>query len=124
MAAATTTQDKIDVSELYKSFPLPPNSKYIRLLEIHPDLCLEGGGRIKANLHVVDLEERPSFAALSYVWGSDVKPRTIACGAFTVNVTENCHSALQNLRKKLGKFTVWIDAICINQDDDIEKAQQ
>jgi Heterokaryon incompatibility protein (HET) len=124
MAAATTTKDELNVSELYKSFPLPPNSKYIRLLEVHPDLCPEGSGPIKANLHVTDLEERPSFSALSYVWGNDVKPHTITCGAFTVEVTENCHSALQNLRKKLGKFTIWIDAICINQDNNSERAQQ
>jgi hypothetical protein len=124
MAAATTAKDKINVSELYKSFPLPPSSKYIRLLEVQPDVCLEGSGPIKVNLHIADLEERPSFSALSYVWGSDVKPRTITCGAFAVTVTENCHSALQSLRKRLGRFTIWVDAICINQDDDGEKAQQ
>lgn len=29
-----------------------------------------------------------------------------------------------HLRKSLGSFTIWIDAICINQKDEVEKTQQ
>lgn len=114
----------IHTSSLYDSFPLPLNSRCIRLLEVQPDLCSEETGPIHANFHVVNLDEQPVFSALSYVWGTDTHLRTIVCASSVVKVTENCHSALQSLRKKLEKFTIWIDALCINQDDQAEKVQQ
>jgi len=56
--------------------------------------------------------------------GRSPRFQTIICGALCLDVTENGNAALQHLRRKLGKFTIWIDAICINQKDKIEKEQQ
>ncbi|TGJ85572.1 hypothetical protein E0Z10_g3198 [Xylaria hypoxylon] len=39
-------------------------------------------------------------------------------------VTDNCVAALHHLRDKLGSFTIWVDAICINQSTKDEKPQQ
>jgi hypothetical protein len=45
------------------------------------------------------------------------------CDNQRLQVTKSLYSALRRLRN-LGYFTIWADAICINQADDIEKGQQ
>ncbi|KAF2501433.1 hypothetical protein BU16DRAFT_522407 [Lophium mytilinum] len=127
MAASVSTASNDDVASLYKSLPMSPRSKCIRLLKIHPPSGLQDdGGPIKGDLFVADLEQSPSYCALSYVWGITAPdPHTIKCGAASLPVSANCHSALLHLRKKIGTcFTIWIDAICIDQTNDGDKMKQ
>ncbi|KAF2826116.1 hypothetical protein CC86DRAFT_276577, partial [Ophiobolus disseminans] len=75
------------------------------------------------------LDDQPHFTALSYVWGNDPPTHRcfqlfVECEGAKLQVTANCHSALRHLRKKLGKMTIWVDAVCINQFDLAEKSQQ
>ncbi|KAF2654540.1 hypothetical protein K491DRAFT_564395, partial [Lophiostoma macrostomum CBS 122681] len=83
---------------------------------------------IQCDLRVINLEPGnfPSFAALSYVWGiaTATEGHFVSCGVYTLRVTPNCHSALWHLRERLGGFTIWIDALCINQKDEEEKMYQ
>ncbi len=90
---------------------------------------------ICGSLRVADLSHNPSFVALSYVWGSyAVTPHTITYNGCPVSVTENCWEALSHLRKDPdlkdpgrnddGSIALWIDAICIDQSDEAEKARQ
>jgi hypothetical protein len=69
---------------------------------------------------------KPQFAALSYVWGIEQERYDISCNSVDLAVTKNCLAALQHLRKKLGHFSIWVDAICINQSqsNNNEKDQQ
>jgi hypothetical protein len=79
-------------------------------------------------VRVVNLDDIPSFMSLSYVWGKKehYEAHTIYCRpqGFSLDITEGCNSALIHLRKRYGSLTVWIDAICINQDDGDEKESQ
>lgn len=115
------------LDNLYHARPLPAGTKSIRVLDVH---ALSRSGRdedtIRGDLRVIDLDERPVFDALSYVWGSYASsPNYITCNGYEVKVTANCYSALRHLRRRLGRFTIWIDAICIKQDEDsTEKEQQ
>ncbi|RDL33032.1 uncharacterized protein BP5553_08471 [Venustampulla echinocandica] len=115
-------------ANLYTAHPLSPNSKCIRIIDIHAPTALSPSQEpeiIYADLRVIDLESQPSFAALSYVWGAYApEPHTISCSNCKIPVTANCYSALLHLRKRLGRFTIWIDAICIDQNSDAEKSQQ
>lgn len=117
-----------EVSSLYACLPLPRESKFIRVLDIHsPSRPDDSDSSIQCDLRVINLDsdDYPSFAALSYVWGIDAaEGHFITCGDCTLRVTPNCHSALRHLRDKLGNFTIWIDAICINQRDESEKMSQ
>lgn len=74
-----------------------------------------------------------AFDALSYVWGSPDNPQTVKVNikssdgkmrTFDVSVTHNLASALQHLRRPDVGRIVWADAICINQQDYGERAQQ
>ena len=41
-----------------------------------------------------------------------------------LSITENLHSALQHLRNENESRLLWVDAICINQFDIIERNRQ
>jgi hypothetical protein len=120
----------MDDPDLYTAHPLPANSKSIRVLDLEPAKG-DSDRSICATLRVVDLENRPRFVALSYVWGTTAAPpHTISCGQYSVKVTENCWEALWHLQRDRsredpgrnddGSITLWIDAICINQSDHAE----
>lgn len=70
------------------------------------------------------------YEALSYTWGN---PRAV-CEIFckdsrsgitcSMAVTANCYDALKSLRLPGATRILWIDAICINQDDIQERGAQ
>jgi Heterokaryon incompatibility protein (HET) len=68
------------------------------------------------------------FKALSYTWGS--KDRTSPLflegelNGKVLMTTPNAWHALQRLGHSPGPEYVWVDQVCINQDDDIERNQQ
>ncbi|KAF3771032.1 hypothetical protein M406DRAFT_247798, partial [Cryphonectria parasitica EP155] len=115
-------------SLLYKPLPHSPNSRFIRVLDVQAALHLEGFDEpIRSKLRIINIDASPSprFSAISYVWGEDKgEPLTIFCGEHLVSTLPNLHSALKFLRKKLGSFTLWVDAICIDQADIKDKEKQ
>lgn len=64
------------------------------------------------------------YIALSYVWGSREDLQTIFVDSQSFMVTKNLDAALRNLRRTNRGLKVWIDAICINQNDPQEKKMQ
>lgn len=93
----------------------------IRLLIIHPG---EPEDNISCALGTENLDETPSYFALSYCWGGPQKSKEIKCNGVTLKVTENLVSAMKRLRSTYSLQAFWIDAICINQDDLVERARQ
>jgi hypothetical protein len=64
-----------------------------------------------------------SYRALSYYWGDRSITRPIMVDGHLVQVTTNLEEALRELR--LHKVTtLWVDALCINQEDRLEKGLQ
>ena len=70
------------------------------------------------------LAELPSYEALSYTWGEPEKNRVIICDGSPLGVSQNLYETLKYLRKSDQERSVWIDAICIRQEDEEEKTQQ
>jgi hypothetical protein len=64
------------------------------------------------------------FVALSYVWGSIEDPACITIDQTEFWVTRNLLNALKAMRRPDIAISVWIDAICINQNDPEEKKLQ
>ncbi|KAK3363992.1 heterokaryon incompatibility protein-domain-containing protein, partial [Lasiosphaeria hispida] len=80
------------------------------------------------------------YDALSYVWGSEEDKQPIfiqshdkgdgsSTAPSTGNnrrllVTANLHAVLSHIRDRLLERVMWIDAVCINQEDDDEKGLQ
>lgn len=124
---ATASVQTRNVADIYRALPIPPQSKCIRLLTVYPTSASDGpDGPIHCDLSIADLNLRPQFTALSYVWGRRaVVPKTINCKGCAIPVTDSCHSALVHLRRNIATtITIWIDRVCINQEDKVEKAQQ
>jgi Heterokaryon incompatibility protein (HET) len=108
----------------YHYSPLPgPGS--IRLLRLMPP---DKNARIQCQLFDYPIQETGEraclYEALSYVWGSSDKPHSISIGRYYLPITANLYAALLHLRDQLIERIIWIDAICINQDDPTERAQQ
>jgi hypothetical protein len=63
------------------------------------------------------------YAALSYTWGQIAPSIPILVNGSVTMVSENLYLALLHLRKR-EVTRLWVDAICINQDDFPERASQ
>ncbi|KAI1119734.1 hypothetical protein F5Y10DRAFT_259718 [Nemania abortiva] len=67
------------------------------------------------------------YIALSYAWGPVEDQRKILINGVELDVRPNLYAALLELRKShwvSRGIRIWIDALCINQDDLAERAQQ
>jgi hypothetical protein len=80
-------------------------------------------GTIECDLSFVDLHQAGDYAALSYTWGQIAPSIPILVNGSVTLVSENLYLALLHLRKR-EVTTLWVDAICINQDDLTERATQ
>ncbi|KAE8135976.1 heterokaryon incompatibility protein-domain-containing protein [Aspergillus pseudotamarii] len=99
----------------------------IRLLVIQPGsfndwIC---GDVVEANLLL-----GPTFDALSYTWadekGDASRSGKIYCvpDFSVIEITKNCDMAIRRLRHPKKKRRIWIDAVCINQQDAQERTHQ
>lgn len=91
------------------------------------------------------MEDKPDFCALSYVWGDpgltvDIQillgpDQDPTSKVTTIPVTANLAAALQHAKRRCARlwsalghepdqFLLWADAICINQQDIVERASQ
>lgn len=110
---------RLEMSLPYK--PINKDSRDIRLLTLRRG---EWQDDIDCGLHVVSLDENPKYEALSYTWGSGSSTKPIFVNSNEVRVTVNLEAALRHIRSANRSHTLWIDALCINQDDVAEKTHQ
>jgi Heterokaryon incompatibility protein (HET) len=100
---------------------LSRNGEWIRVLELCPGSFKD---QIQCSLRIVSLKTRPQYETLSYCWGDPKVTAGILCDGALVQVTTNLHTALQWLRKEDATRTLWVDALCINQNSNDEKNHQ
>jgi hypothetical protein len=109
----------------YHYQPLDEENEEIRLVLLHPS---ENGARPKCSLSHYSLIHPPDYVALSYTWGDSGAAELIELDETTILVTANLKQALHSLREQVNFLQsnrhIWIDAICINQQDIAERNQQ
>ncbi|KAK0648420.1 heterokaryon incompatibility protein-domain-containing protein [Cercophora newfieldiana] len=64
------------------------------------------------------------YEALSYHWGGSDRDAEIILDGCKAKVTNNLHQALLHLRLEDRDRILWVDAICIDQDDEKERGHQ
>lgn len=125
LASPKDAEDRGPV-ERYQYPPLPSDG-HTRLVSLHP-------GSTDDEHLIVDLDPMPiipgeplHYEALSYSWDKDQTPFSVYVGkdkTAVVSVTRNLAIALFNLRYTDRPRLLWIDALCIDQLNDIEKGPQ
>lgn len=102
------------------------SGNWIRVFDLYPGLKHDP---IDGHLRQIELpeppEHAPEYTTLSYTWGSPKDPRFhILIDRRSFEVRENLLHALKALRHPREKVVLWIDAICINQNEVLEKNHQ
>ena len=103
-----------------------------RVLLLKPGRKERGGRKSKGRLIECELLHRQlshgtalPFKALSYCWGDPTARYRIKLGGVIHHVTQSLGSFLKRQRDEIeAKQFLWVDAICIHQDDDHEKSYQ
>jgi hypothetical protein len=75
-------------------------------------------------LETKSLDDKPPYTALSYVWGAKFPCTTILVNSQAIPVRENLGAVLEHIREAHRSVSVWVDALCINQQDNEEKFHQ
>lgn len=112
--------DSYGCCSFYQYNPLPPE-KFIRLLELYPG---HANDNVDCTLRQIELENAPEYEAISYTWGDPANRIDMLCDGKIITVTQNLKDALVRLKLKDRSRIVWADAICINQNDRVEKGLQ
>ena len=110
------------MSELYDS--LSGLSKpCFRLFKL--DTSTDPGSPLSGGLSTHEWDDDVTFEAISYVWGDASEKVTITCNGQPLEVTVNLSRVLYSLRDaQWTSQMIWIDAICINQADEVERSSQ
>ncbi|KAK9780814.1 putative Heterokaryon incompatibility domain-containing protein [Seiridium cardinale] len=101
--------------------PLVSSQSQIRTIILHSGQFNED---IQCSFHIVSLDGNLEYEALSYVWGDPTITQPVIVDGNEMQVTTNLEAALRHLRSDQKPRTLWVDAICINQQDDREKSAQ
>ncbi|KAH7083075.1 heterokaryon incompatibility protein-domain-containing protein [Paraphoma chrysanthemicola] len=105
---------------VYTYAPLP-GARSIRLLRLLPG---SGSALLKCHLITQELDSSSSYDALSYVWGVPDLREALFVDGGRLNISANLHSIITQLRDPHKDCILWIDAICIDQQNDYEKSLQ
>ncbi|KAK7587743.1 hypothetical protein V3481_010437 [Fusarium oxysporum f. sp. vasinfectum] len=84
---------------------------------------------LELSLSVHQITQSPDYYAISYTWGDSRFAKDITINSQSMIVTENCRYALTQVRNRYPScpgehIFIWINSICINQDDNKEKSYQ
>ncbi|MCJ1244774.1 hypothetical protein MMC30_001974 [Trapelia coarctata] len=89
----------------------------IRLIRI------EGPDDLTCSITVASVLSPPDYIALSYTWDDQAPSHQLLCDGSPLYVTQNVMNFLKFWRWQDGGL-LWIDAVCINQKDVLEKNAQ
>ncbi|OCK73481.1 HET-domain-containing protein, partial [Lepidopterella palustris CBS 459.81] len=127
------------VENSYEYHPLDLSMDEIRLLTLHPG---KNGDKISCTISHHNLKDNLKYEALSYTWGDNENPQSITINGYPFRVRANLETALRHLRYPQpltsgpgGKIepetndlhknrVLWVDALCINQQDHKERGHQ
>ncbi|KAG9235262.1 heterokaryon incompatibility protein-domain-containing protein [Amylocarpus encephaloides] len=114
----------------FKHSELNHNANEIRLLRIlpQPRNGLTSALRtmaIRCEVFTATLDDSPSYDALSYTWGLPTCPHfPILLNGRKFLARENLWLALYQIQNTTGPVVIWIDAICVDQENVPERDHQ
>ena len=88
------------------------------------DLAISPKIESEYELQVVSIDDAPKYNALSYIWGAPEATKPVTVNGQVLLITENLDSALRHIPCADISPAIWIDSICIDQANDVEKTEQ
>ena len=108
--------------ELRTEYPYRPlRMNEIRVLTVLPG---KAGTSLECHLSVRNLDDPGEYEALSYAWETWEPSSSISLHHQSINVTPGLASALETFRLVDRPRHLWVDALCINQQDAEETSNQ
>lgn len=109
--------------------PVPPDlsndpslsGNQIRIISLQPGVM---GEKLIGTVRTYDVSKVDPYYALSYTWGDEPDLLPIFLNGEKRLIRSNLFHALQRVRQRSGTINIWIDSICINQDDKAERTAQ
>jgi hypothetical protein len=117
LVSATTQRNALQ----YQYMPLACDGSEIRLISLKQATTWDEPIRVEILYTKVD---DTRYEALSYTWGSLIDRQNILIGDKAISCTSNLHSALHHLRRQSEDVVLWVDAICIDQNNLEERNHQ
>lgn len=109
----------------YHYSPLSSRHDSVRLLRLLPHQDRDADIQCELFEYVLENSCGPHlYEALSYVWGDAKEQLPIFIHGNRIEVTSTLHTALVHLRNHSIHRVLWIDAICIDQQNQVEKEHQ
>lgn len=117
---------------LYNDYPLQRLNS-IRLVTLHSAAADTG---MELGMITAALSTKPNYLALSYTWGNpmdgrhpsfqeyETAARYIKCSGRHFQIHRNLYDALWQLGEKQEYTPLWIDAVCIDQENYEERSSQ
>ncbi|RMY89889.1 hypothetical protein D0861_03957 [Hortaea werneckii] len=111
----------LDRESIWK--PLDKEKREIRILLLQPSG--EEDDALYADLEIVSLDREPKYKAISYVWGDALDTTVMFVnGGKVIEITKSLAAALRRFRHSRIFVALWADAVCINQENLQERADQ
>ncbi|PMD19512.1 HET-domain-containing protein [Hyaloscypha hepaticicola] len=113
--------------EKFKYHPVISSLSQIRLVYLLPQRSpgdVEDEEQIRCGMKIVSLDECPEYTALSYTWGDPSPTSVLIVDNHIIQITKSVEAALLYLRHEKDTMTLWMDQLCINQEDNVEKGEQ
>ncbi|KAI2469321.1 HET-domain-containing protein [Annulohypoxylon bovei var. microspora] len=108
-------------SYCYVPFGTEPECSQFRILTLLPGSKEQP---LECILEHGDIGKSPPYEAISYVWGDTRDKVDIICNGKPLAIRVTLDTVLRHFRFPSEKRTVWVDAVCINQNDDEERGRQ
>lgn len=93
----------------------------IRLLKVNPGRYDEP---IECMLEHASLSDHPTYETISYCWGRHAPYESIQLEDVQVMVSSNTAAAIRRMRRIDSVRCLWIDSLCIDQDNVEERSRQ
>lgn len=109
--------------------PLDPARHEIRLIKVLSENALSHPKEqpLECTTLTVSLNASPQYTALSYAWGITTRTNPLILNGMLTYITESLDLALRHVSSQIEgaePSLVWADALCINQENNIEKSWQ
>lgn len=101
---------------------LPLTDGQIRLLKLKP--ARTQSDPIECSLFPISPTKDTPYEAVSYVWGNQVRDKVIKVNEVDFQIPGNLFELLPYLRQHDSDRVLWIDGLCIDQTNDVEKSRQ